>query len=523
MAKRRDDPGLPVVLREMCARIAGAAPTGWVRATASGVVDRRGVGVTGVVCELADGGEQVVEADLRPGLRQVYRASGESERMLRVRLAVAASGEFEAVIGGGASEVSVPRRGFLYVVGPEDAPGDPGDEQDGPDEAVQAGDPDEAVRLLREYCRFRGELFGLVDEGEDPLSALPAPVPAERLAEVERGLGVALPADLRALYGVVGGDGEAGIFERLSWWLGVEGLAGSHGGERHWAGRGGWKERLFDPFVHEADPPGTVRRSADRPGWVPFVLCTGGDFLAVDMDPASRGRPGQVIRVSPGVGVRHVADSVTSLLRRYVDALTRGDFVIDGQGELRIDVPEPRQGPSGAVQILRVDGGGEVDLEQARREPHLRAVELTRCASADLAALRAAPLETLDIEAKTVDLAPLAGHPTLRRVTVAASHPVDLEPLRSLTRLECLDVSRVPDPDLRLVAGLDGLRYLALTFAQWERLWESAGRMPGLEAAFLAGKGPHDKVAAWIARLEERAGREGDRPGGGGEVHRGHL
>lgn len=529
MGKRRRTPDLPVVLRELCARVVGAAPDGWVRAAVSGVVDPQGVGVTGVSFVLAGGGERVVEVDLRSGLRQAYRAAGSaagsavgdadggSGGPLSVGLVVEASGEYEAV----AEWLPPGGRGVLCVVDPGVSPGDPADEQDGPVDSTEAGDPEEAVRLLRECLAFRGVVFGFLDE--DPFASLPGPLAAGRLAEVERGLGVAFPADLRALYGVCDGDGEYGVFERLSFWMGAETVAALYGGERHWA-VGDWRKRLFDPFLYEAEPCGTVRRAVDRPGWIPFALCTDGDLLAVDMDPAAGGRPGQVIRISVVVGVRYVADSVTSLLRRYVEAFRGGGDLVDENGEFRVEVPEPHREPIRSLQKLSVDDGGEVDLERARRAPHLRAVELRRCASADFSPLREAPLETLDVEMKTVDLAPLAGHPTLRRVTVNSPRPVDLGPLRTLPRLEVLDVSRASVPDLRPIAELDGLRYLALRYEQWEELWSVTDRMPPLGLACGVGKGSLDRAATWLAQLKTRTGQRGVGVGAGvGETHRGRL
>ncbi|MFC4906029.1 SMI1/KNR4 family protein [Actinomadura gamaensis] len=515
MAKRREASDPAAVLRELCSRVADAAPEGWLRASVTGVADAQGAGQTGVAYDLADGAERVVEMDLQSVLRRAYRAFGEAGRVLGVEAGVTASGEFEVATGCELSGVDRPKRGFLYMIDADALPADPGDEQDGPVDSTQAGDPDEAVRLLRAYLRYRDELFGFSDEA--PFRNLPAPPSAESLDRLEGRLGTALPDDLRALYGVADGDGEAGVFERLSCWLSVEAVAAVHGGDRHWAG-GGRTERFFGPFVPDADPPGTVRRSADRPGWIPFVLCTGGDLLAVDMDPAGGGRPGQVIRLGAGRGVRYVADSVTSLLRRHVDAFARGAYTIGDDGELRLDAPRDEPGPS--VQILRVDGAGDVDLGSARQAPHLLAVELSRCASADLSPLREAPVETLDLELKSIDLAPLAGHPTLRRVTLSAPHAVDLGPLRTLPRLAHLDVSRASVHHLRVIAELDGLRSLALRYEQWEEWWSLGERLPGLAAAFLVGKGRHDRLAAWLAEFDAR----GVRPRAGARrIHSGRL
>lgn len=501
----------------MCTQIAGAAPEGWLRATANGFADKQGVGLAGVSYKLAASDEYTAEVDLRRCLRQAYRVSGASEQGLSIELTVDASGRFEAVTGRGVSRVSHPKRGFMYVLEPETLPPDPGDEQDGPVNPTPAGDPEEAVRLLREYLGRRAELGGMLD---DPCGILPAPLPPARLKEVESRLNVAFPADLRALYGVADGDGQAGLFGRLSWWMDAAGVVAVHDGDRHWAPPR-WRERPFRPFVHDADPPGTVRRSVDRRGWIPFVIGTDGNYLAVDMDPGSGGRPGQVIRIGSGHyhGPTYVADSVTTLLRRYVDALARGDHRIGEDGDLWIDVPEPYKGAGTHLQALRVTEGNEADLQLARQAPFLRVVELSRCQSADLTALHEAPVETLDIDLKTIDLAPLAGHPTLRAVTLTTPDPVDLGTLRTLPHLERLDLSRASTRGILAIAELEGLLYLALRYEQWQELWEHTDRMPALAAAFLAGKVPYDKVADWTAQLNVRTV---DRRPTAQQIHHGH-
>ncbi|MFG1963736.1 SMI1/KNR4 family protein [Nonomuraea sp. NPDC049028] len=81
----------------------------------------------------------------------------------------------------------------LYVIDEDFVLPDRGDEQEGaPESAVPAGDPDEAVRLFHSYRRLMAQILGYEED----------------LAEVEESLGVVLPPDLRALYGIADGDGE---------------------------------------------------------------------------------------------------------------------------------------------------------------------------------------------------------------------------------------------------------------------------------------------------------------------------
>ncbi|MFD8866405.1 SMI1/KNR4 family protein [Streptomyces sp. NPDC059590] len=136
---------------------------------------------------------------------------------------------------------------FLYVIDEDFIPPDRGDDRAGPESAVPAGDPDEAVRLFHHYRRLIAQEWEL-----EP-----------------------------------------------------------------------WRRTVFD-----AQPPNTVRRSPLRADWLRFAFDTGGNWLAVDMDPGPNGRPGQVIAVGVDYtqGPTYVADSVTTFLRRLVEALERGDY-----------------------------------------------------------------------------------------------------------------------------------------------------------------------------------------------------
>lgn len=405
---------------------------------------------------------------------------------------------------------SYPARGVRYTIRPDVPFPEPGDEQEGPSDPTPAGDPQEAVRLLREYLQLREKLeYGAGDDDQEDVIAatLPAPLPESQRTRVESRLGMTLPADLRALYAVADGDGEAGLFQRLSWWVDLDGLAKVHGGERHWAMRGSHDVPHLT-FRYDSQPPGMVRRAADRPGWAPFVLGTGGDYLAVDLDPGPNGRPGQVIRIGSDRddGAVYITDSVTSLLRKLVTALTDGDYERVGDDELYIEVePDWRDseedrhwsiggadasldGLPPTLQHLTVTDVDEIDLEPLRGAPILRWVQLSGRTTADLDPLRDTPVEILDLDLKTIDLAPLTSHPQLRSVALRSTSPVDLAPLRSCPHLYALDLSNTHIEAFETVAALDGLRYLALRHRQWQQLWECTDRLPPLAVAFLAGK-----------------------------------
>lgn len=65
---------------------------------------------------------------------------------------------------------------------------------------------------------------------------------------------------------------------------------------------------------------------------MPFASGEDGNYLAVDLAPAENGCLGQVIRVGRDYhdGPQYVADSITSLLGRYLELLDQGAYEIDG-------------------------------------------------------------------------------------------------------------------------------------------------------------------------------------------------
>ncbi|MFI0454357.1 TPR end-of-group domain-containing protein [Actinomadura sp. 6N118] len=504
--ENEQDPQATGVLQRFAAKVAAQAPDGWRRAELAldwSISDwGSGWGGSGSFI-LADGTKDhsALPFDvLHKGLPSTHGRAGV------IRMAVHASGWFEASFGLDKDS------GAAFVLDEEALPNDPGNDQEGPADATQAGDPDEAVRLLGTYLQRREAILGRPEE---------LPPPAEDREEEFADLGHSLPADLRALYEVADGDGDAGLIDNGYEWFSASDLSFLHmGGDHYWMDGVLPDTRPWSTIL-DPGPPWSVRRSLDRAGWIPFADAGNNDYLAVDMDPGPGGRPGQVIRI----GLRrshpaYVADSVTSLLRRHVEALDRGDWVHE-DGDLRIDLGEmsyererenePGEAtlwgdrdavnPSVNTQVLGVTGGGDIDLE-AVRGTRLLQMKLAECRSADLSPLRDTPVEALTLlDMEAVDLSPLAGHPTLRAVTVRVHHAVDLEPLVTAPRLHTLDLGGAQALDLAALGRIDRLRYLSMSYEQWLELWRRDITLPGLAMAVLSGSPSPSTVAQWAQRL----------------------
>lgn len=498
---------LDAVLSAIASAAIEAAPDGWCLARFDGAADQ--ISTTGgVTYELPDG-EQRGFPDCSDQLWELAELVEIQDAGIDLELTVRPSGRFGALITPRMRTIS---GAYLHLLDPGHLPPEPGEEEPGPTDATEAGDAGEAVRLLHECLRLRAEIRG----SEDPLNP---PAAADRLTEVEQRYGVRLPADLRALYTVADGVADdALLFDGHTWLPLGEVLARVAARERHWSG---W-DLSWNKTVLEAHPAGTVRRVTGHPAWIPFAHDGGGDFLAVDMAPAVAGRPGQVIEIGRAHGTRprYVADSVTALLRRHVQAMEAGDyFHEDGYLELDLDSPGASAGPvsarigadvlSGAMtpglQELSVGGGAEtVDLEPLRAAPYLRELQIW-CGTADLSPLRDLPVETLKLTVEAVDLAPLAGHPTLRTLALRTVGPADLGPLATLPRLRGLDLSEVPElTDPAVLGGLKGLRYLSLRYEQWQDLRARADVPPALAAACLTGPTPRDRVIEWARAFDGR-------------------
>ncbi|MER6950676.1 SMI1/KNR4 family protein [Nonomuraea sp. NPDC000554] len=508
------------VLRTMAEKVAAGAPAGWRRAEVRGyATGPDGSGHRGLTFEPSGHGGG--DIDLHPEMTAVYTLTGATSGHLTIELVVEARGRFEAVISE--SLEATGEHGFLYVLDRDAVPAEPAEFQQGPSAAVPAGDPREAVALLGAYLRERDRILG--GPGRDRYAPPPAIPEAHRTwleTQLWRRYGVALPDDLRALYALIDGDGGEGLLDRHPWFS-LELLESQSRPENRWWSGFSWRHHLLQPLVADVGPPLAIRRASDHPCWIPFATSTGGDFLAVDMAPGPGGRPGQVIRIGRNHddGPVYVADSVTSLLRRHVDALRAGSYLAE-QGELWIDLGDMEEpdryaheesrsltvaGPDAApvrgmhpqVQHLRVSNAPWVDFGPVRGAPMLWRVTMENCPGADLTPLRDTPVELLDLAMDAIDLAPLEGHPTLRLLALRTEHPVDLTPLLSCPRLYALDLSRAAVPDLGVLSELNGLLYLCLRRGQWEELWQRAGHPAGLAAAGLAPEPRREKAWWWSA------------------------
>jgi cell wall assembly regulator SMI1 len=168
------------------------------------------------------------------------------------------------------------------------------------------------------------------DEGEDCL-----PASDEQLREFEIAIGAKLPKEVRDSYRVYNGQcAGAGIVYGLAVVPLSESLA-------HWQGWvDGYKDNVEDDSAAGLDsscssfPDGFVRPVYFDNGWIPLTYDSGGNYVAIDLNPGPRGTRGQVI-VFGRDDVFHT-----------VLALSWGQFLTDLANELesgnfRLDMSDP--------------------------------------------------------------------------------------------------------------------------------------------------------------------------------------
>ncbi|QKW07954.1 SMI1/KNR4 family protein [Streptomyces sp. NA04227] len=566
MTTRRPQISLDQLLERLAHKVAGAAPEGWRRGRVSAVGSRSGSAQYAGWYELGDGRRAGMEVEvIGDRYWECYFGEVAPER-LAVEFVVEASGRFEAFTSPDAERTFAAADRLLLVRDPDGLPPEPGDEQEGPADPTYAGDPDEAVRLFREYLRLRAGILGHDGYLNPPLDA----ASRERLL---RRYDVALPPDLLALYGEFNGEYDEGmLFENQTWYA----LEGALDQSSFWFPTLKWSDNPLWSAVPDSDPPGAVRRSVHRAGWHRFATNTGGDFLAVDLDPGPGGRPGQIIRLDRDYGACYVADSMTTLLRHHVDALRRGDYRLrthdldaadledlddldgvedldDGEdpdnaeefagldpenldpdlldryldregmerGDLRLfltvetGLPRERHAPVGSAATHRVTLSGEgadfhAGLVSLRRAP-VEALRLVLDATAPTGSPEGAgsseptgSSETAD-SPEPVDLAPLLGHPTLRALTLVSECPVDVRVLPTLPKLRGLDLSKAEAHGIDVMTTeLDGLAFLCLRYAQWQAVPEP-GSASSLAAVALGGDASPRETYDWASRFGAEA------------------
>jgi len=483
-------------VRRVAEEVADTAPTGWTSAVLKGTNDMSGFAVSRSYTVPSGAATQARGrrnfAKLKNLVEHIRAQHGWETISLEIICHLTGEYEFTA-FHGSVSPWRGSGGGFKAILNPDFRL--PRRGQGEPYAAASpAGDPEAAVARFHEYRRRRAEILGRVEQ-------LPAPASEALLRHVEDQIGINLPEELRALYSIANGDGNEShqryLFDNDTW-LRIEDLTAIHSSlsKPAWFG---W-EQEWDSVILDANPANTVQRCTANAGWIPFASGEDGNYLAIDLAPATNGRSGQIIHIGRdyGGGPRYIDSSVSSLLDRHLRMLSDGAFsIVDGNisfhethadsgSDVKI-IGSVRQPLSTAVQSIQViEGVSPVNLAAFEGLSHLRRLRLNACYTDDLTPLRRLPLESLDIALSQGDLVPMEGHPHLSALALETFRLVDITPLCTVENLRGLDLSRSRMANISPLSELQGLRYLALSGPQWAALAEVREIPPGLAAARLA-------------------------------------
>lgn len=164
------------------------------------------------------------------------------------------------------------------------------------------------------------------DDADDP-----PPASEKQLREVERAIGAELPEDVRESYRVYDGQfGGCGIVYHLE----VQPLRDCLHNWRTWVE--GYEGALKDSTAADLGahcssfPDGYVRPVYFDRGWIPLTYDSGGNHIAVDLNPGPKGTRGQVIVFGRDDEFHTVlALSWGQFLTDLADELEAGNFRID--------------------------------------------------------------------------------------------------------------------------------------------------------------------------------------------------
>jgi cell wall assembly regulator SMI1 len=244
-------------------------------------------------------------------------------------------------------------------------------------------------------------------------------------------LAEALPAELEALYRVVGTrqeDWDTAVHEAVPWELfPLEKVHVADAASRS----ARWHVTALQAVV--TAPGAAVQGLAGSPGWIVFGDDGCGDLLAVDLTPGPGGRTGQIVALAleEPAGAHLVADSLLDLLR---GAEPRGDAAAGDPDRDRV--------------VARLDAWTRRGVEEVAR-PELEVLCVGR------------------LDGPPADLAPLAGLPRLRTLSALPG--------------------TLADP--RQIGALTGLEYLELGPAEWRTLLDAGAVPRGLAAARIITQG----------------------------------
>jgi hypothetical protein len=257
---------------------------------------------------------------------------------------------------------------------------------------------------------------------------------------------------------------------------------------------------------------------------VTFASDYGGNYGAVDLDPAGLGTYGQILEFGRDVygPIVYVAPSVRHLMRTVVASM-RGAKPDDAQWDAGQWSTPNHEWLVDIGDAVLVDEVASVPDASVIQMAHLRQVEQARLADlagfshlrsirvldvrqkaeyVDLSIPPGLPVEQVHIVAARFEPDRLVATPTIAYVTLGGNtEPVSVSALASLPNLVRLDLAEAAVADVASIAAFPALRVLILNARQWDELLRTGWTPDLLAAVELVGHASMAESAAWLTAI----------------------
>ncbi|WP_028551632.1 leucine-rich repeat domain-containing protein [Paenibacillus sp. UNC451MF] len=298
-------------------------------------------------------------------------------------------------------------------------------------------------------------------------ASLNPPAAEEELRKAEAALGFNLPSELREFYQIHNGEKEGGpgLFFGLPF-LSLDDMLAEC---RIWSG-------LEDDVMeveHYSVPAGWIMEQYINRYWLSISKDWGGNNIGIDLDPADKGRAGQIINFGRDEEVKYViALGVSQLLHFIRDTAKEGNYSVNQEDEEYISWS---YGKEGAVHFLDAIRRMELPvLEPLRQEAGVedanvwfdaldngwkeRIMDASGSPDAFLRAKR-----HLFIGKGLTDITPLAQCEDVRELVLSVNEIRSIEALRGCKQLKILYLVKNPVSDLRPLQSLEHLQELIIS------------------------------------------------------------
>lgn len=326
----------------------------------------------------------------------------------------------------------------------------------------------------------------------DVIANLNDPVDEQALAALEGRLEITLPEDFREFYLLHNGERD-----RLGLIFGLP-LLPLEEIYREWQA---WQavaaEDYFNlDFAVISVPAGAIKEVYAHPGWLPFVKDGAGNHIALDLDPAPKGRYGQVFNFGRHENTRYViALSFTDFLAFILAQLQAENYIVSSndQGQRCLSLKEPQVAHflDALPDLLPLHTEAMPDpvtFDQwlAPLSPDWQAALRAALRWQPLTPKTVARISSLNLIDSGIDsLTPVVQLPQLRELVASGLAIEDLGPVQHLSQLKTLVIARTRVADLSPLSACHELVRLSCPYTPVQQVAPLVG-LPKLQSLTLS-------------------------------------